>query len=138
MRDVQKMELVVLQDGLLVHEVDTICEKLQVAGIGFKVEGVTAADAGIVDSHKDNWATGLSHVINYFNHGGTSIYMRILVDVVDVERAKAVLLPEPRERTDWKVVVMWVVLGLAVVFFAYSFIQPRDENLIIQYDESFD
>lgn len=138
MRDVQKMELVVLQDGLLVHEVDTICEKLQVAGIGFKVEGVTAADAGIVDSHKDNWATGLSHVINYFNHGGTSIYMRILVDVADAERAKLVLLPEPRERTDWKEIVMWVVIGLAAALFAYSFIQPRDENRIILYDENLD
>lgn len=62
--------------------------------------------------------------------------MRILVDVADVERAKAVLLPEPRERTDWEVIVMWVVIGLAAALFAYSFIRPRDENRIIRYEES--
>lgn len=122
------MDLVVLRDGLMVHEVDAVCDKLQAADIGFKVERVTAKEAGIIESHKNNWATGLVNVVNYFNHGGTAVYMRIAVAEKDVERANAALEPKPRGPLDKMTVVIWVIVGLAAALFAYAFICPESRE----------
>ena len=125
------MQLTVLLDGLLVHEVDAACEKLLSAGIGFKVERVTAADAGVVDSHRNNWATSLGNVMNYFNHGGTGVYMRILVEEADVERAQAALNARKVGSMDRKTLLLWIILGLAVALFVYAFACPRKRQPVI-------
>lgn len=53
-------QLEILCDGLMVYEVDPICEKLVAKGVRFKVVRVTDEEAGIVNSRKDNCAIVLS------------------------------------------------------------------------------
>ena len=112
-------QLEILCDGLMVYEVDPICEKLVAKGVRFKVVRVTDEEAGIVNSRKDNWASGLTQVCNYFNHGGLTEHLRILVPAEDLEFAKRVIAPEerclPREpRPNLKLLILAVLAGLFV------------------------
>lgn len=86
-------QLEILCDGLMVYEVDPICEKLAAKGVRFKVVRVTDEEAGIVNPRKDNWASGLSQVCNYFNQGGLTEHLRVLVVAEDLELAKSVIAP---------------------------------------------
>ena len=113
------VQLEILCDGLMVYEVDPICEKLAAMGVRFKVVRVTDEEAGIVNSRKDNWASGLSQVCNYFNHGGLTEHLRILVVAEDLELAKSVIAPAKsrpllhESRPNLKV----LILGVLAVFF---------------------
>ena len=118
-------QLEILCDGLMVYEVDPICEKLAAKGVRFKVVRVTDEEAGIVNPRKDNWASGLSQVCNYFNQGGLTEHLRILVDAEDLELAKSVIAPaESRpllheSRPNLKVLILVV---LAVCFGAVAWL----------------
>ena len=113
-------QLEILCDGLMVYEVDPICEKLAAKGVRFKVVRVTDEEAGIVNPRKDNWASGLSQVCNYFNQGGLTEHLRILVVAEDLEFAKSVIAPaESRpllreSRPNLKV----LILGILAMCFA--------------------
>ena len=113
-------QLEILCDGLMVYEVDPICEKLAAKGVRFKVVRVTDEEAGIVNPRKDNWASGLSQVCNYFNQGGLTEHLRILVVAEDLELAKSVIAPaESRpllheSRPNQKV----LILGILAMCFA--------------------
>ena len=91
--------------------------------IPFELCHVSKEGAGIVESHKNNWATALCIVSNYFNQGGLGVYLRILVHPEDVDRANATLSPKEgkRAKTDAKTIVMWVVIAAAVFLFIYAF-----------------
>ena len=82
---------VVLRDGVYVHEAEAICRELERANIPFELCHVSKEGAGIVESHKNNWATDPSVVSNCFSHGGLGVYLRILVHPEDVERANEAL-----------------------------------------------
>lgn len=118
-------QLEILCDGLMVYEVDPICEKLAAKGVRFKVVRVTDEEAGIVNPRKDNWASGLSQVCNYFNQGGLTEHLRILVVAEDLELAKSVIAPaESRpllheSRPNLKVLILVV---LAVCFGAVAWL----------------
>ena len=79
--------------------------------------------AGIVESHKNNWATALCIVSNYFNQGGLGVYLRILVHPEDVERANEALSTKDgkRAKNDTRKIVIWVVIAAAVFLFFYAF-----------------
>ena len=96
MPDCNEEGIAILRDGVFVHEAEAICRRLEKAGIQFGVRQVSQEDAGIVDPRKDNWASGLCTVVNYFNRGGLSVYVRICVRSEDVERANEILAERPR------------------------------------------
>ena len=48
---------VVLRDGVFVHEADAICQELERASVPFVVSQVSKEDAGIVESHRNNWSS---------------------------------------------------------------------------------
>ena len=125
MRDCNEEDIAILRDGVFVHEAEAICRRLEKAGIQFGVRQVSQEDAGIVDPRKDNWASGLCTVVNYFNRGGLSVYVRICVRSEDVERANEILAERPRKPMDAITVVVLIVVALAVFLFAYSFIDPH-------------
>ena len=118
-------ELVTLADGLMVFETGAVCEKLTQAGIRFELSQVSATDAGIVSPRKNNWASALTHVCNYFNRGGLGVYMRIRVAANDFERAKAILAPTEQKRTDGKRLLIWIVGGVVLVLLLYAFAHPH-------------
>ena len=127
MPDCNEEGIAILRDGVFVHEAEAICRRLEKAGIQFGVRQVSQEDAGIVDPRKDNWASGLCTVVNYFNRGGLSVYVRICVRSEDVERANEneILAERPRKPMDAITVVVLIVVALAVFLFAYSFIDPH-------------
>ena len=127
MPDCNEEDIAILRDGVFVHEAEAICRRLEKAGIQFGVRQVSQEDAGIVDPRKDNWASGLCTVVNYFNRGGLSVYVRICVRSEDVERANEneILAERPRKPMDAITVVVLIVVALAVFLFAYSFIDPH-------------
>ena len=84
---------VILRDGLAVFEAKDICRMLETGKVGFKVDQVSGEEAGIVYSRRDNWSTGLSKVLNYFNQGGLGVLLRISVRPEDRARAEEVLAP---------------------------------------------
>ena len=114
---------VVLRDGVYVHEAEAICRELERANIPFELCHVSKEGAGIVESHKNNWATALCIVSNYFNQGGLGVYLRILVHPEDVERANEALSPKDgkRAKNDTRKIVIWVVIAAAVFLFFYAF-----------------
>ena len=97
---------------------------LERSNIPFEVCHVSKEGAGIVESHKNNWATSLCTVSNYFNQGGLGVYLRILVHLEDVERADAALSPKcvKYAKRDPKTIVMWVVIAIAAFLFVYAFV----------------
>ena len=115
---------VVLRDGVYVHEAEAICRELERSNIPFEVCHVSKEGAGIVESHKNNWATSLCTVSNYFNQGGLGVYLRILVRPEDVERADAALSPKCVKcaKRGPKTIVMWVVIAIAAFLFVYAFV----------------
>ena len=122
-------QLEILCDGLMVYEVDPICEKLAAKGVRFKVVRVTDEEAGIVNPRKDNWASGLSQVCNYFNQGGLTEHLRILVVAEDLELAKSVIAPaesrpllhESRPNLKLLILVVLAVLFGAVAWLATTY-----------------
>ena len=84
---------VILRDGLAVFEAKDICRMLETGKVGFKVDQISGEEAGIVYSRRDNWSTGLSKVLNYFNQGGLGVLLRISVRPEDRARAEEVLAP---------------------------------------------
>ena len=98
---------------------------------------VSKEGAGIVESHKNNWATGLCIVSNYFNQGGLGVYLRILVNPEDVDRANEALAPKEvkRAKTDAKTIVMWVVIAAAVFLFVYAFAIRACREQVTYYSE---
>ena len=128
---------VVLRDGVYVHEAEAICRKLECANIPFELCHVSKEGAGIVESHKNNWATGLCIVSNYFNQGGLGVYLRILVNPEDVDRANEALAPKEvkRAKTDAKTIVMWVVIAAAVFLFVYAFAIRACREQVTYYSE---
>ena len=100
MPDCNEEDIAILRDGVFVHEAEVICRRLEKAGIQFGVRQVSQEDAGIVDPRKDNWASGLCTVVNYFNRGGLSVYVRICVRSEDVERANEILAERPRKAAE--------------------------------------
>ena len=128
---------VVLRDGVYVHEAEAICRKLECADIPFELCHVSKEGAGIVESHKNNWATGLCIVSNYFNQGGLGVYLRILVNPEDVDRANEALAPKEgkRAKTDAKTIVMWVVIAAAVFLFVYAFAIRACREQVTYYSE---
>ncbi len=128
MPDLNEEDIAILRDGVFVHEAEAICRRLEKAGIPFGVRQVSQEDAGIVDPRKDNWASGLCTVVNYFNRGGLGVYVRICVRPEDVERANGILVEKPRKPLDAMTVVVLVVIALAVFLFAYSFIDPHGKK----------
>ena len=84
---------VILRDGLAVFEAKDICRMLETGKVDFKVDQVSGEEAGIVYSRRDNWSTGLSKVLNYFNQGGLGVLLRISVRPEDRARAEEVLAP---------------------------------------------
>ena len=128
---------VVLRDGVYVHEAEGICRELERANIPFELCHVSKEGAGIVESHKNNWATGLCIVSNYFNQGGLGVYLRILVNPEDVDRANEALAPKEgkRAKTDAKTIVMWVVIAAAVFLFVYAFAIRACREQVTYYSE---
>jgi hypothetical protein len=128
---------VVLRDGVYVHEAEAICRKLECANIPFELCHVSKEGAGIVESHKNNWATGLCIVSNYFNQGGLGVYLRILVNPEDVDRANEALAPKEvkRAKTDAKTIVMWVGIAAAVFLFVYAFAIRACREQVTYYSE---
>ena len=104
MPDLNEEDIAILRDGVFVHEAEAICRRLEKAGIPFGVRQVSQEDAGIVDPRKDNWASGLCTVVNYFNR------------------------EKPRKPLDAMTVVVLIVIALAVFLFAYSFIDPHGKK----------
>ena len=84
---------VILRDGLAVFEAKDICRMLETGKVDFKVDQVSGEEAGIVYSRRDNWSTGLSKVLNYFNQGGLGVLLRISVRPEDRACAEEVLAP---------------------------------------------
>lgn len=128
---------VVLRDGVYVHEAEAICRKLERANIPFELCHVSKEGAGIVESHKNNWATDPSVVSNCFSHGGLGVYLRILVHPEDVDRANEALAPKEgkRAKTDAKTIVMWVVIAAAVFLFVYAFAIRACREQVTYYSE---
>ena len=126
-----------LRDGVYVHEAEAICRELERANIPFELCHVSKEGAGIVESHKNNWATGLCIVSNYFNQGGLGVYLRILVNPEDVDRANEALAPKEvkRAKTDAKTIVMWVVIAAAVFLFVYAFAIRACREQVTYYSE---
>ncbi len=113
---------VVVEDGAYVHEARLACNRLEQAHIPFEVCQVSKSEAGIVEDRRNNWATGLGMVMNYFNQGGLGVYLRILVRLEDLERAKAAISLEPRNRRiDNKRLAIWILIGIAIALFVYAF-----------------
>ena len=131
---------VVLRDGVYVHEAEAICRELERANIPFELCQVSKEGAGIVESHKNNWATALCIVSNYFNQGGLGVYLRILVHPEDVDRANAALSPKDRKvaKSDPKKIVMWVVIAAAVFLFIYAFASRAFREQQMMYTERFE
>ena len=118
-------QLEILCDGLMVYEVDPICEKLAAKGVRFKVVRVTDEEAGIVNPRKDNWANGLSQVCNYFNQGGLTEHLRILVVAEDLELAKSVIAPaesRPLLRESRPNLKLLILVVLAMCFGAVAWL----------------
>ena len=128
---------VVLRDGVYVHEAEGICRELERANIPFELCHVSKEGAGIVESHKNNWATDPSVVSNCFSHGGLGVYLRILVHPEDVDRANEALAPKEgkRAKTDAKTIVMWVVIAAAVFLFVYAFAIRACREQVTYYSE---
>ena len=84
---------VILLDGLALFEAKDICRMLETGKVDFKVDQVSGEEAGIVYSRRDNWSTGLSKVLNYFNQGGLGVLLRISVRPEDRACAEEVLAP---------------------------------------------
>lgn len=128
---------VVLRDGVYVHEAEAICRELERANIPFELCHVSKEGAGIVESHKNNWATDPSVVSNCFSHGGLGVYLRILVHPEDVDRANEALAPKEgkRAKTDAKTIVMWVVIAAAVFLFVYAFAIRACREQVTYYSE---
>ena len=131
---------VVLRDGVYVHEAEAICRELERANIPFELCHVSKEGAGIVESHKNNWATGLCIVSNYFNQGGLGVYLRILVHPEDIDRANEALSPKEvkRAKTDAKTIVMWIVIAAAVFLFVYAFASRAFREQQMMYTERFE
>ena len=128
---------VVLRDGVYVHEAEAICRELERANIPFELCHVSKEGAGIVESHKNNWATDPSVVSNCFSHGGLGVYLRILVHPEDVDRANEALAPKEGKhaKTDAKTIVMWVVIAAAVFLFVYAFAIRACREQVTYYSE---
>jgi hypothetical protein len=115
-------DAVVLLDGLQVFEVEDYCRALEKGGVRFRVESVASEECGIVESRKNNWASGLTLVMNYFNRGGLSVHMRISVHPDDVEKATAALeASKVRNPIDKKTVAIVVLLAVCAILFVYAF-----------------
>ena len=117
---------VVLRDGVFVHEADAICQELERASVPFVVYQVSKEDAGIVESHRNNWSTALGTVVNYFNQGGLGVYLRILVSPEDLDRANAALASKPMVRHRINFVFWGIVILFVFLFLFYRDIQIRE------------
>ena len=126
MVDEAERDKVVLRDGVFVHEADAICQELERASVPFVVCQVSKEDAGIVESHRNNWSTALGTVMNYFNQGGLGVYLRILVLPEDLDRANAALAPKPRVIRRINFVFWGIVILFVFLFLFYRDIQIRE------------
>ena len=119
---------VLLLDGVFVHEAQKVCSKLESAGVPFELCHVSKDDAGIVESHKNNWSTALGSVVNYFNQGGLGVYLRIFVKPEDVDRANAALAQEsaPRRKMTKEEVLVWIFVIAGILLFVYAFVSNHD------------
>jgi len=118
-----KGDRVVLRDGVLVHEAEDMCRRLEKANVLFELSQVSSEDAGIVESHRNNWSTALGSVMNYFNQGGVGVFLRILVRPEDFVRANSALDIEsvPMSERDRKRLFRRRVLVVSLVIFALVF-----------------
>lgn len=122
-----KGDRMVLRDGVLVHEAEELCRRLEKANVPFELSQVSRDDAGIVESHQNNWSTALGTVMNYFNQGGLGVFLRILVRPKDFERANSALNIEsaPVSESDRKRLsrrrILIVGLFIFALVFAYLF-----------------
>ena len=119
-------DMVVLRDGVFVHEADAICRELEQAGVPFVVSQVSKEGAGIVESHRNNWSTALGMVMNYFNQGGLGVYLRILVSPEDFDRANAALAPKPRAKRRINFVFWGIVIVIAFLYLYVRDMQIRE------------
>ena len=126
---------VVVVDGAYVHEAWLFCNRLEQAHIPFEVCQVSKSDAGVVEDRRNNWATGLGTVVNYFNQGGLGVYLRILVCPEDLERAKAAIDQSPKTRgVDRKLLAIWIVVAIVMALLVYAFVdRARREILMDNY-----
>ena len=129
-----KGDHVVLRDGVLVHEIEDLCRRLEKANVPFELSQVSRDDAGIVESHRNNWSTALGSVMNYFNQGGVGVFLRILVRPEDFERADAALNIEsaPMSESDRKRLsrrrLLIVVLFIFALVFAFLFVKDVQQR----------
>ena len=119
-------DMVVLRDGVFVHEAGDICRELEQAGVPFVVSQVSKEGAGIVESHRNNWSTALGTVMNYFNQGGLGVYLRILVSPADLDRANAALAPKPRAKRRINFVFWGIVIIIAFIYLYVRDVQIRE------------
>ena len=129
-----KGDHVVLRDGVLVHEIEDLCRRLEKANVPFELSQVSRDDAGIVESHRNNWSMALGSVMNYFNQGGVGVFLRILVRPEDFERADAALNIEsaPMSESDRKRLsrrrLLIVVLFIFALVFAFLFVKDVQQR----------
>lgn len=123
---------VVVEDGAYVHEAWLACNRLEQAHIPFEVCQVSKPEAGIVEDRRNNWATGLGMVMNYFNQGGLGVYLRILVCPEDLECAKAAIGQPPKIRKlDRKLLAIWIVIAVVVALFVYAFADRASREILL-------
>lgn len=125
-------ETVVLLDGLQVFEVEGLCRVLEDAGVGFRVDGVSDGECGVVEVRPNNWAAGLTSVCNGFNRGGTTVHMRISVLKEDFEKAAAALEAAKKSSSVDRKTLLIAAVTLALLFLLlYAFksrTAARDES----------
>jgi len=84
-------EGVVLINGAMPFEVETICKKLERANIRFSLRSTGANESGIINVRPDNAAAGLTNIANAFSSGGLSTYYQISVATEDYEKARELI-----------------------------------------------
>ena len=84
-------EGVVLINGVMPFEIETICKKLERANIRFSIRSPGANESGIINVRPDNAAAGLTNIANAFSSGGLSTYYQISVATEDYEKARELI-----------------------------------------------
>ena len=79
---------VVLINGVMSFEVETICKRLDRANIRFSLQPMSANESGIINARPENAAAGLTNIANAFSSSGLSTCYQIRVAAEDYAKAK--------------------------------------------------